>query len=69
MQPYLITIGLLSLSNLFMTFAWYAHLKAMPGRHWVIAALLSWGIALFEWLCHQRIVIFYKLFICNVIHA
>lgn len=50
MRPYLITLGLLSISNLFMTFAWYAHLKAMPGRHWLIAAFLSWGIALFEYL-------------------
>jgi len=33
-----------------MTFAWYAHLKAMSGRPWIIAALLSWGVAAFEYL-------------------
>ncbi|AUH53192.1 hypothetical protein CXB49_21565 [Chromobacterium sp. ATCC 53434] len=41
---------LLILSNLFMTFAWYGHLKNMAGRPWYLAALLSWGIALFEYL-------------------
>ena len=44
------TIALLSLSNIFMTFAWYAHLKDMKEKPWIIAALLSWGIALFEYL-------------------
>jgi uncharacterized protein (DUF486 family) len=44
------TIGLLVLSNCFMTFAWYAHLKNMSGKPWFIAALLSWGVALFEYL-------------------
>lgn len=42
--------GLLVLSNLFMTFAWYAHLKEMGHKPWLIAALASWGIALFEYL-------------------
>jgi len=42
------TAGLLTLSNLFMTFAWYAHLKELNNRPWLIAALASWGIALFE---------------------
>ena len=37
-------------SNVFMTFAWYAHLKNMSGRAWYVAALVSWGIALFEYL-------------------
>jgi uncharacterized protein len=41
---------LLSASNLFMTFAWYAHLRNMQGRAWWVAALASWGIALFEYL-------------------
>lgn len=50
MNPYLSSIGLLCLSNLFMTFAWYAHLKEMGHRAWIWAALLSWGIALFEYL-------------------
>jgi len=44
------TAGLLVLSNLFMTFAWYGHLKFFSGRAWYIAALISWGIALFEYL-------------------
>ena len=44
------TVGLLILSNVFMTFAWYAHLKELNDRPWWIAALLSWGIALFEYL-------------------
>jgi uncharacterized protein (DUF486 family) len=42
--------GLLVLSNVFMTFAWYAHLKNLSGKAWYVAALLSWGIALFEYL-------------------
>lgn len=42
--------GGLVLSNLFMTFAWYAHLKALPSKPWLIAALASWSIALFEYL-------------------
>ena len=42
--------GLLIISNVFMTFAWYAHLKNMAAKPWVIAALASWGIALFEYL-------------------
>jgi uncharacterized protein (DUF486 family) len=44
------TIGLLVLSNLFMTFAWYGHLKDLGHRPWFVAALVSWGIALFEYL-------------------
>ncbi len=50
MSPYLITAGLLVLSNVFMTFAWYGHLKHLGGRPWIVAALASWGIALFEYL-------------------
>ncbi|MEO7455416.1 MAG: DMT family protein [Gemmatimonadaceae bacterium] len=42
--------GLLVLSNVFMTFAWYAHLKNLSEKPWYIAALASWGIALFEYL-------------------
>jgi uncharacterized protein (DUF486 family) len=41
---------LLIASNVFMTFAWYAHLKNLSGRAWYVAALVSWGIALFEYL-------------------
>ncbi|NBD19641.1 hypothetical protein GTZ97_03020 [Aquabacterium fontiphilum] len=44
------TVGLLVLSNVFMTFAWYGHLKNLAHKPWVIAALISWGIALFEYL-------------------
>jgi hypothetical protein len=43
------TIGLLCLSNIFMTFAWYGHLKYMNGRPLLVVILLSWGIALFEY--------------------
>ncbi|HMS79987.1 MAG TPA: DMT family protein [Burkholderiaceae bacterium] len=44
------TIALLVLSNVFMTIAWYGHLKDLASRPWWIAALVSWGIALFEYL-------------------
>jgi len=44
------TTGLLILSNVFMTFAWYAHLKNLHNSKWYIAAIVSWGIALFEYL-------------------
>jgi len=44
------TLGLLLLSNLFMTFAWYGHLKGLSSKPWWMAALISWGIALFEYL-------------------
>ncbi|MFO1390944.1 MAG: DMT family protein [Agitococcus sp.] len=44
------TILLLICSNVFMTFAWYGHLKNLADKPWYIAALLSWGIALFEYL-------------------
>ena len=50
MQNVLIAIGLLMISNVFMTFAWYAHLKELNTQPWIIAALISWGIALFEYL-------------------
>jgi len=44
------TVALLVLSNIFMTFAWYAHLRNLNHRAWYVAALASWGIALFEYL-------------------
>jgi uncharacterized protein (DUF486 family) len=50
MSPIVKTVILLVCSNTFMTVAWYAHLKEMDHRSWIIAALLSWGIALFEYL-------------------
>jgi uncharacterized protein (DUF486 family) len=46
----LYTIVLLICSNVFMTFAWYGHLKNLAERPWIVAALVSWGIALFEYL-------------------
>lgn len=42
--------ALLAISNVFMTFAWYGHLKTLEARHWLIAVLVSWGIAFFEYL-------------------
>lgn len=50
MNPIAISVALLMLSNVFMTFAWYAHLKELNDKPWIIAALASWGIALFEYL-------------------
>lgn len=50
MHPILTSAVLLALSNVFMTFAWYAHLKELSGKPWIVAALVSWGIALFEYL-------------------
>ncbi len=44
------TTSLLLLSNVFMTFAWYAHLKELRSKPWIVAALISWGIALVEYL-------------------
>ena len=44
------TVLLLLASNVFMTFAWYAHLRNLSDRKWYVAALVSWGIALFEYL-------------------
>ena len=43
-------VGLLLAANVFMTFAWYGHLRSLAGAPWYTAALLSWGIALFEYL-------------------
>ena len=50
MSPLLISVGLLFCSNIFMTFAWYAHLKELNHKPWIIAALVSWGIASIEYL-------------------
>jgi uncharacterized protein len=49
-HPALACAALLTVSNLFMTFAWYGHLKHLQGSPWWTAALISWGIALFEYL-------------------
>ena len=50
LSPVAMTVLLLAASNVFMTFAWYAHLKNLSAKPWWIAALASWGIALFEYL-------------------
>jgi uncharacterized protein (DUF486 family) len=50
MQPTLTTIALLTVSNVFMTMAWYGHLQGLREKPWLVAALVSWGIALFEYL-------------------
>lgn len=50
MPPTLITVSLLICSNVFMTFAWYAHLKNLADKPWFLAAFASWGIALMEYL-------------------
>ncbi len=49
-HPALACALLLTMSNVFMTFAWYGHLKNFAGSPWWVAALVSWGIALFEYL-------------------
>src|SRR5678816_3063208 len=49
-HPALVCAVLLTCSNLFMTVAWYGHLKHLGGKPWWIAAFVSWGIALFEYL-------------------
>lgn len=50
MKTFLITAVMLTCSNVFMTFAWYGHLNNLKTKHWLIAALVSWGIALGEYL-------------------
>ncbi|HOS59951.1 MAG TPA: DMT family protein [Syntrophorhabdaceae bacterium] len=50
MNPVLKPIMLLVFSNVFMTFAWYAHLKELNEKPWLLAAIASWGVALFEYL-------------------
>ena len=50
MNPVISAIFLLICSNVFMSFAWYAHLKELNNKIWIMAALISWGIALFEYL-------------------
>lgn len=50
MRSVFLSISLLCCSNIFMTFAWYAHLKELNHKPWVIAALISWGIAFFEYM-------------------
>ena len=50
MRAIIPTLLLLVLSNIFMTFAWYGHLKNLNSQKWYVAAVLSWGIALFEYM-------------------
>ena len=50
MRTTILTVGMLVISNVFMTIAWYAHLKDLSARPWYVAALASWGVALFEYL-------------------
>jgi len=50
MPTILKTILLLTISNVFMSFAWYAHLKNLNNKPWIIAALVSWGIAIMEYM-------------------
>ena len=50
MPTILKTILLLTISNIFMSFAWYAHLKNLSQKPWIIAALISWGIAIMEYM-------------------
>ena len=50
LPPSLKTVLLLAASNVFMTFAWYGHLKNLATKPWYVAALISWGIALLEYL-------------------
>ncbi len=49
-SPFVKTIVLLTLSNVFMTFAWYAHLRNLADKPWFVAAFISWGIAFFEYM-------------------
>lgn len=49
-SPIFRTAILLVFSNIFMTFAWYGHLRNLANKPWIVAALISWGIALFEYL-------------------
>lgn len=44
------TVVLLSVANIFMSFAWYAHLKELSTKPWIVAALISWAVALLEYL-------------------
>jgi uncharacterized protein (DUF486 family) len=50
MQAIPLSVLMLVLSNVFMTFAWYAHLKNLSGSPWYVAAMVSWGIAFFEYM-------------------
>jgi uncharacterized protein len=55
-HPALVCAALLTASNLFMTIAWYGHLKYLQGSPWWTAAVVSWGIALFEYPAHTQLV-------------
>ena len=61
----LITAGLLACSNLFMTFAWYGHLKFLGNKPWIVAAIASWGIALFEYMIALTVFAPFAVFMMN----
>ena len=48
--PAIVFVGGLMLSNVFMNFAWYGHLKSLGGMPWIVAAIISWGTAFFEYM-------------------
>ncbi|MCQ2344055.1 MAG: DMT family protein [Paludibacteraceae bacterium] len=50
MGAYIRTVLMLIVSNCLMTYAWYGHLKSMGGKSWFVTALVSWGIAFFEYM-------------------
>ena len=50
MNAIVFSVSLLFCSNIFMTFAWYAHLRELNGKPWILAAVVSWGIAFFEYI-------------------
>jgi hypothetical protein len=49
-HPVALTVAMLAASNFFMTFAWYGHLKHLQSSPWFVAALVSWGVAFFEYM-------------------
>ncbi|MDQ5939811.1 MAG: uncharacterized protein QG557_759 [Pseudomonadota bacterium] len=49
LHPIMVSIGMLGFANVFMTFAWYAHLKALQDKPWMLAVVVSWFIAFFEY--------------------
>lgn len=50
MNRILLTVSMLLISNIFMTYAWYGHLKNLSKEHWLKAVIISWGIAFFEYM-------------------
>ena len=50
LSPIMVSVGMLTLANIFMTFAWYAHLKTLQDKPWILAVFVSWSIAFFEYV-------------------